>query len=227
MLAVIPARGGSKGVPKKNIKLLDNKPLIAYTIEAAIQSGVFKKVIVSTDSEEIAEIAGKYGAEVPFIRPVAISGDDVSSNDVILHALNFFEDRDKCFKYVCMLQPTSPLRTERHIKEAYKYLLRNDYNYVVSVCECEHSPKWSGQLDEGNGMDHFLSEEYKRSVRQQIAKYYRLNGAIYMGKVENFKTDKNFLGTGCHAYIMKQEESIDIDSLLDFKIAEFIKKMKK
>lgn len=224
MLAVIPARGGSKGVPGKNIKLLNGKPLIAYTIETAICSGVFDRIVVSTDSEEIAETAKQYHAEIPFLRPCDLSGDAVSSDDVILHALEFLENQGEKYNYVCKLQPTSPLRSACHIKEAYDYLMCNNYNYVVSVCECEHSPRWSGQLDADNGMEHFIDEEYKRSIRQQIPHYYRLNGAIYMGKVKKFKMEKNFLGCDCHAYIMSQEDSIDIDSMLDFKIAEYIMK---
>lgn len=225
-IAIIPARGGSKGVPKKNIKLLNEKPLIAYTIEAAKQAKLFERVVVSTDSEEIAEVSKQYGAEVPFLRPAELSGDNVSSDDVILHALQFFEDKGKKYDFVCKLQPTSPLRTSEHIKEAYHYFYNNHYNYVVSVCECEHSPRWSGELDEDNGMEHFMAEEYKRAVRQQIAKYYRLNGAIYIGKTQQYRQDKSFLGRGCHAYIMSQEDSVDIDSMLDFKIAELIMKEK-
>lgn len=222
MLAVIPARGGSKGVPKKNIKNLEEKPLIAYTIEAANESGIFERVVVSTDSQEIADVALKYGAEVPFIRPVEISGDLVSSDDVVIHALKYFEDKDERYESVCKLQPTSPLRNAKHIREAYDLFKENDYNYVVSVCECEHSPLWAGILGENGCMDTFLDDKYKRACRQQMNTYYRLNGAIYMGKTSRYLNDKNFLGNGCYAYIMKQEDSVDIDSILDFKIAEII-----
>lgn len=148
MLAVIPARGGSKGVPHKNIRDLDGKPLIAYTIEAAIKSKVFDKIVVSTDSSEIAEIAQRYGAEVPFIRPKDLSGDFSSSDDVVLHAIDYFKRKGKEFEYVCKLQPTSPLRNETHIMEAYQLLKDSNSNFVVSVCECEHSPLWTGTLDE-------------------------------------------------------------------------------
>lgn len=226
MLAIIPARGGSKGVPQKNIKLLGNKPLIAYTIEAAKESDIFEKIIVSTDSQEIANIARKYGAEVPFLRPSEISGDEVSSDDVVIHALNFLKENGKEYDEVCKLQPTSPLRTAQHIKEAYKLLKKNNYNYVVSVCECEHSPLWAGTLGENGCMDTFIEERYKRSCRQQMHTYYRLNGAIYMGRTEVYLKDRSFIGRGCYAYVMTQEESIDIDSMLDFQIAEVIMKAK-
>lgn len=223
-LAVIPARGGSKGVPKKNIKLLNGKPLIAYTIEAALESGIFDNVIVSTDSEDIADIARKYGATVPFIRPDNLSGDLVSSDDVILHAIDYYEQLGDNYKYVCKLQPTSPLRTAKHIQEAYGILKQQNSNYVVSVCECEHSPQWSGTIDADMRLDNFIKDKFKRACRQQIEKYYRLNGAIYFGNIEQFKVDKNFLGNNSLAYIMSMEESVDIDNELDFKLAEIIMK---
>ena len=222
MLAVIPARGGSKGVPHKNIRDLDGKPLIAYTIEAAIKSKVFDKIVVSTDSSEIAEIAQRYGAEVPFIRPKDLSGDFSSSDDVVLHAIDYFKRKGKEFEYVCKLQPTSPLRNETHIMEAYQLLKDSNSNFVVSVCECEHSPLWTGTLDEKKSLNRFINEYVKGACRQKLPKYYRLNGAIYMGKTEALEDNKSFFGKNGTAFIMNQEESIDIDSLLDFKIVEII-----
>lgn len=224
MLAVIPARGGSKGVPGKNIKELAGKPMIAYTIEAAIKSEIFDKIVVSTDSQEIAEIALKYGAEVPFIRPAEISGDLVSSDDVVLHALQYYESQGLIHDEVCKLQPTSPLRNAEHIKSAYGLFKEKKADYLVSVCECEHSPLWAGTIGADLRLDNFISEEVKRACRQDMPTYYRLNGAIYMGKTACFYNSKNFLGKNSIAFIMKQEESIDIDSQLDFDIAEIIKK---
>lgn len=225
MLAVIPARGGSKGVPGKNIKELAGKPLIAYTIEAAIASNIFEKVIVSTDSTEIAEIAAGFGAEVPFLRPHEISGDLTSSDDVILHALSFYEQQGIRFDEVCKLQPTSPLRSGRHLQESYQLFCDKNADFVVSVCECEHSPLWSGVIGDDLRLDKFISEEAKRACRQDLPTYYRLNGAIYMGKTNRFYENKSFLGKNSVAYIMSQEESVDIDSELDFKLAELIKKI--
>lgn len=222
MLAVIPARGGSKGVPGKNIRELAGKPLVVYTIEAAIESGVFEKVIVSTDSMEIAEIARKSGAEVPFIRPAEISGDVASSDEVIKHAVDFFEDRGDIFTKVCKLQPTSPLRNATHIKEAYQLVQEKDADFVVSVCECEHSPLWSGKLGDDLSMDDFVRDEIKLACRQKLTTYYRLNGAIYMAKMDAFKRERGFFGANGYAYLMAQTDSIDIDSELDFKIAECI-----
>ena len=224
MLAVIPARGGSKGVPHKNMKMLADKPLIAYTIEAALKAEIFDRVIVSTDSQEIARIAQQYGAEVPFLRPAEISGDRVSSDEVILHALHFFERKGERFQEVCKLQPTSPFRTAQDLKEAFRLFSDAGVEYLVSVCECEHSPLWCGTLGENNSMDDFLREEVIQSCRQKLPQYYRLNGAVYMARVESFYQSKSFFGKNGRAYIMSQEKSIDIDSSLDFKIAEFMLK---
>lgn len=219
-LAVIPARGGSKGVPKKNIKLLAGKPLIGHTIEAAVDSGVFDRVIVSTDDEEISQAAKEYGADVPFLRPQELSGDAVASDDVILHALDFLEECGERYEEVCKLQPTSPLRNAVHIREACGLFQEKKVKFLVSVCECEHSPLWCGTLPPDLRMDNFLSEELKRSSRQELPIYYRLNGAIYLGNVDEFRKNKSFIGKETIAFIMPQRESIDIDSMLDFRIAE-------
>lgn len=222
MIAVIPARGGSKGIYKKNIKILNDKPLIAYTIEEAYKSNVFKKVVVSTDDEEIAEVSKRYGAEVPFIRPDNISGDLISSDEVVLHTIDFFERKNQKFDYVCKLQPTSPLRKAEHIYEAYNMLIDKQADYIVSVCECEHSPLWTSTLDNKYSLDGFITEAIKMSCRQKLKKYYRLNGAIYMGRTEMVKKNKSFFGKNGYAYIMKQKDSVDIDNELDFKIATMI-----
>lgn len=222
MLAVIPARGGSKGVPKKNIKELEGKPLIAYTIEAAIDSGIFEKVIVSTDSREIADVAAFYGAEIPFFRPEEISGDMTSSDDVILHALSYFHQQGVEYSEVCKLQPTSPLRNASHLQEAYQMFQERQADFLVSVCECEHSPLWAGTIGEDLSLDDFIAEEVKRACRQDLPIYYRLNGAVYMGKVKPFIKNRSFLGKHCVAYIMNQESSIDIDNQMDLEMAELI-----
>lgn len=226
MLAVIPARGGSKGVPGKNIRLLAGKPLIVYTIEAALASNIFEKVIVSTDSEKIADIAKKNGAEVPFVRPNNLSGDIVSSDDVIIHALDFYKQRGDTYNSVCKLQPTSPLRNSEHLNEAFNLFCEKKADFLVSVCKCEHSPMWAGVLDADLSLDNFIDEKVKRSCRQELPDFYRLNGAIYMGKTNAFYANRNFLGRNGVAYIMNQDVSVDIDSELDFKMAEYIMETK-
>lgn len=227
MLAVIPARGGSKGVPGKNIKMLAGQPLISYTIKAAVESGVFEKVIVSTDSREIADIAVRYGAEVPFLRPKEIAGDLTSSDDVVLHALTYYKENGVEFDEVCKLQPTSPFRDGNHIKEAHQLFRSKKADFLVSVCECEHSPLWAGIIGEDLRLDNFISEGAKRACRQDLPTYYRLNGAIYMGKTEQFISTKNFLGKNSIAYVMSQQNSVDIDSELDFMFAEVIMREEK
>ena len=222
MLSVIPARGGSKGVPGKNIRELAGEPLIAYTIKAACESEIFSKIIVSTDSIEIADIAVRYGAEVPFLRPAAIAGDMTSSDDVILHALDYYEEQGSQLDMVCKLQPTSPLRTSMHLREAWELFCEKQPDFLVSVCECEHSPLWAGVLGDDLRLDKFIPEEVKRACRQELPVYYRLNGAIYMARTECFRQNKSFLGKNSIAYIMKQEDSADIDSELDFRIAEIV-----
>ncbi|MCX4296485.1 MAG: pseudaminic acid cytidylyltransferase [Lachnospiraceae bacterium] len=224
MLAVIPARGGSKGVPGKNIKELSGKPLIVYTIEAALDSNIFEKVIVSTDSEEIAGIAKQSGAEVPFIRPDELSGDMIPSDDVIIHTLDFYKKQGIEFDNVCKLQPTSPFRNSQHLKDSYNLFCEKNVDFLVSVCECEHSPMWAGTIEKDLKLDNFIQEDMKKACRQSLPVYYRLNGAIYIGKVKAFEQNKSFLGRNSIAYIMPQEASIDIDTSLDFEYAEFFMK---
>lgn len=221
ILAIIPARSGSKGLKDKNIKNLNGKPMIAYTIEAANQSGIFKDVIVSTDSKKYAEIAEEFGAEVPFFRPQSLANDDSTTNDVIIHSLKEMKKRNKEYDYFMLLQPTSPLRSSKNIKEAYKLLLQKEANAVVSVCATDHSPLWTNTLDESLSLDDFIKKnENKR--RQELPTYYRLNGAIYLANVDYYIKYKNFYHENSFAYIMSKRESVDIDDILDFYFVETI-----
>ena len=220
-IAIIPARSGSKGLKDKNIKLLGGKPLIAYSIEAALQSGIFSSVMVSTDSEKYAEIARAYGAEVPFLRSEDTSSDSASSWDVVKEVLNKYAHQGEKFTMFTLLQPTSPLRTYKDIQNAYHLFNENSAVSVVSVCEMEHSPLWSNTLPENGSLAGFLSRA-NNAQRQKLNKYYRINGAIYMVSCEAFDADDNIYRDGGFAYIMPSEASIDIDTELDFKIAETI-----
>lgn len=221
-LAVIPARGGSKGLPGKNKKILNGKPLIAYSIRAAILSNKFDKIIVSTDDLEIAAISKEYGADIPYMRPAELSGDNISSDTVINHALDYFSSIGEQFDYVCKLQPTSPLRNEDDIVEAFERIRNTEFKAVVSVCECEHSPLWAGILPPNLCMKNFMEDYLKSANRQTLPIYYRLNGAIYLSEVNEFKNRGSFLGEKTVAYIMPRERSIDIDDNLDFKFAKMI-----
>ena len=167
VLAIIPARGGSKRLPGKNIKDLNGKPLIAWTIDAALRSKYIDKSVVSTDDEIIAEISQKYGAEVPFIRPKELATDTASSIDVILHAINFYKTKGEPFEYVILLQPTSPLRTTEDIDHAFE-MLNEETKAIVSVCETEHPPLWSNTLPKDLSMKDFLAKEILNKRSQDL-----------------------------------------------------------
>lgn len=222
ILALIPARGGSKGLLGKNIMPLCGKPLIAYTIESARNSKYITKVVVSTDSKDIRQIAIKFGAEVPFIRPSELATDTSSSIDSLIHAVNYFkrESRED-FDMVAMLQPTSPLRQTIDIDNAVRTIISKDAQAIISVCQSEHHPWWSNTLPENLSMKNFLKKDIEQTNRQALPVYYRLNGAIFLVKTDYLLTNKSFYGDKTYAYVMPMERSIDIDSKHDFKIAEF------
>lgn len=220
-IAIIPARSGSKGLRDKNIKDLNGKPLIAYTIEAALQSNCFDTVMVSTDSENYADIAKQYGAEVPFLRSGKTSSDTASSWDMVQEVLDMYMQRGATFDSFCLLQPTSPLRKAQDIQSAYKIFKEIADFAVVSVCEAEHSPLWCGKLPPSNELTNFLNPESEKR-RQDAGKFYRLNGAIYIVDIARFRNDKFLYQHGSYAYIMDQASSVDIDSEIDFILAEIL-----
>lgn len=223
-LAIIPARSGSKGLKDKNIKLLNGKPLMAYTIEAAIQSKMFDEVMVSTDSEEYADIAKKYGAKVPFMRSSELSNDTASSWDVVRDVLDRYREAGKVFDTVALLQPTSPLRTAEDIIEGYKLMNDKSANSVIGVCEVDHSPLWMNTLPEDNSMGNFINPKVVGLPRQELEKYYRINGAIYIIKTEYLLKIDNIYKYKSYALIMDRMNSIDIDQDIDFILAESILK---
>ena len=215
-LAIIPARGGSKRLPRKNLLDLCGKPLIAWSIEAALKSKYISKVIVSSDEEEILNIAKEYKAD--FIkRPDELASDTATTFDALKHTLENVEKYD----YVVLLQPTSPLRTEKHIDEAIELLKEKNADAIISVCEVEHSPLWSNTLDENLDMSNFLRDEVLNKRSQDLPKYYRLNGAIYICKTDKLLENKGFfLKENIYAYKMNKKHSVDIDEEIDFIIAE-------
>lgn len=224
-IAVIPARSGSKGLKDKNIKLLNQKPLMAYSIEAALKSNVFDCVHVSTDSEKYAEIARKYGADVPFLRGEELASDTASTWDALRFVIEKYEKLGKYFDTVCLLQPTSPLRDETDIKKAYQIYEEKKAEAVISVCETEHSPKICNTLDEDASMKGFIDlREVGR--RQEMPIYYRLNGAIYIQAVHLLMQSKDLYGDKSYAYVMDKWKSVDIDDELDFMFAEVAMKKK-
>ena len=220
-IAIIPARSGSKGVKNKNIRNLNGKPLMAYSIEAALQSGIFDTVMVSTDSEEYAGIAKKYGAEVPFLRSAEYATDQSSSNDAIFEVLRKYQELGKNYDTLCILQPTSPLRGSDDIKKAYELYMEKDAFSVISVCESEHPFEWYGRITEDLSLDGFISRDTSKR-RQEAGKFYRLNGAIYLAKADEFRKDPFLYRERSYAYIMERSRSVDIDTEDDFLYAEFV-----
>lgn len=220
-LAVIPARSGSKGLTDKNIKLFRGKPLMAHTIEASLKAGIFQNVMVSTDSIVYAKIAKEYGAEVPFLRSKENSSDRAGSWDVVKEVLSMYEGMGETFDSVCLLQPTSPLRTKEDILSAYQIFRDKAEVAVVSVCETDHTPLWCNTLSKEQSLDGFIRPECNVQ-RQAAQKYYRLNGAIYMVYVKKLREDANLYRKGSFAYVMESQKSVDIDTELDFLYAELI-----
>ncbi len=219
-LAIIPARGGSKRLPRKNIKSLNGKPLIYYTIRESFKSRYISKIVVSTEDEDIARISSKYGAKV-IKRPKELSKDDTPSIDVVLHALSTLEVQDFKPDIVVLLQPTSPLRNSQDIDNAIELFMKSDCESVISVCEAEHSPYWSFKVENGY-LKPIFGEEYLRKRRQDLPKAYMPNGAIYVSTPEVLYRYRSFYCQKMIPYIMSLERSIDIDNEIDFLLAELL-----
>lgn len=215
-LGIIPARSGSKGLKDKNIKELNKKPLIAYTIDASTKCNLLDDVIVSTDSIFYANISKYYGASVPFLRPDYLCSDTSTTYDIILYTLEKLKSMGKTYDYFILLQPTSPLRDEIDIIKAIKLLFEKNANAIVSVCEVEHPSFLNIILDETNSLDKFTNI----IRRQDFPTEYKLNGAIYLCNTEYFLKYKNFYYENCFAYIMDKYKSVDIDDIHQFKFAE-------
>ena len=215
-VAIIPARGGSKGLPGKNIKPLCGKPLIAWTIEACIASNCFNRVIVTTDCTEIASVSRQYGAEIPFMRPPEFSSDFSTSVEVVQHFLSQIVVRDT----FAFLQPTSPLRNCTHIQEAFDLFQKCTVGSLVSVTKSK-PVSWLFSKS-SNGALHNYFQEKVATQRQLSNETYCPNGAIYFHHVESFQHKKEFIPNGCIGYEMSNMHSIDIDTLDDFNLVEAI-----
>jgi len=224
ILGLIPARGGSKGLPRKNILPLLGKPLIAWTIEQALACSYIDQVIISTDSNEIINISKKYGADVPFVRPDHLATDTARGVDVAIHAIEWSTKNNNPFNLVMLLQPTSPLRITEDLNYAIEQLFDKNAQAIVSVCETEHHPYWSNVLPADGSMNDFLTPYALGRNRQELPVFYRLNGAIYLAYCDYLRNYGNFLGENTYAYIMPQYRSIDIDTEIDFGLAELMLK---
>lgn len=219
-LFVIPARGGSKGLPGKNIKELCGKPLIAYSIDVAREFVDDKHICVSTDSEEIKQVVESYGLSLPFLRPDYLATDTATTNDVLVHAVNFFKEQGIEYKKLVLLQPTSPLRTSQDVQGAIK-LYHDDIDMVVSVIK-SHAPAVLCSENE----DGFVELIYNKKAagRQQLQDMYEFNGAVYVINVQALLDKGLAKFTKRVKYVMSKENSMDIDDIYDFKLVEIILK---
>ncbi|WP_219017771.1 acylneuraminate cytidylyltransferase family protein [Shewanella algae] len=223
VIAIIPARGGSKRLPRKNILPLGGKPLIGWTIEAAQNSAYVDDIFISTDDQEIADVARQFGINIPELRPEELSTDTATTQSVLFYTL---EKYGKDADIVVLLQPTSPFRSSDHIDQAIKSLIEKSAFSVVSVTPCEHPPQWANTLPDNGSMKDFLHFGWgKRS--QDLSEAFRLNGAIYVYDICRLLTiGEMAYREDTYAYKMPNEASIDIDNLTDFEYAKFLVELK-
>lgn len=220
--ALVVARAGSKSLPRKNIKELAGKPLIFYTFEAAKKSQGLERVFLSTDSQEIADFGKKSGIEVPFMRPEALAGDKSHVIDATLHATDWIlEHLGYRPAYWMLLQPTSPFRTVEDIQTAINLALKFDANAVVSVCPAAHHPHLMMKIGPGQQLQPW-SDQAATTRRQDLPPVYVLNGAIYLVKDAVLRAEKTWFPKGALACIMPEERSLDIDTPLDFHVAQLL-----
>jgi CMP-N,N'-diacetyllegionaminic acid synthase len=223
VLAIIPARGGSKGVPRKNIRLLAGKPLLAWTIDEAKKSKYIDRLILSSEDEEIIEIAREYGCEVPFKRPIELARDDTPGIEPVIHAINTLEEK---YDFVVLLQPTSPLRTVEDIDGCIQQCVIAELPSCVSLTEAKQSPYWMYHLDDDMKLKSFVQNDEIMNRRQDLSKVYVLNGAVYVAESRFIIEHKSFLTEETAGYIMSEEHSMDIDTELDFSFCEWLIKKK-
>ena len=223
-LCVIPARGGSKGVKNKNIRLLNKKPLIEYTIKEAQKIKSITDLIVSTDSRKIQKISNKLGVKTPFLRPKKLSTDKALTYPVILHALFFMENlNNKKYDYILVLQPTTPFRNANHIKKSLELIKKSKYDSVVSLVDVGANHPLRMKTIINNKLKNYVNQGFwNMKPRQKLPKVYIRNGCIYLIKRDIFIKEKSMIGNNCFGMVMSSKESINIDTEIDFKIAESI-----
>lgn len=223
IIGVIPARGGSKSIPRKNIKILQGKPLVAYTIEEAKKSKYLTHLVVTTEDEEIKNISLKYGAEVPFFRPEELATDDALAIPTVQHAVITLEKiKNIKYDYIIMLQPTAPLRKTEDIDKALAMLIEADADGVISVVDVDNwHPMKMKKFDENSYLIDYQAPPVENPPRQILPKVYMVNGAIYATKRDIFMEKNTFKGKKCLGYIMPPDRSVNIDTEIDFLIAEY------
>lgn len=221
-IAIIPARGGSKRIPRKNIKLFHGKPLIAYSIEAALKSELFDKVIITTDDEEIASIAKKYGAEVPFIRPKELSDDFTNTKDVIDHALKYFEERGETYEYECTIYATAPLLQSKYLIEGFVALKNSDAINAFSATSMPFPIQRTFKLDKNGRCEMFWPQNYQ-TRSQDLEEAYQDAGQFYWTKLSK-KSNEIMFGKDSIPVILPRHLVQDIDTLEDWERAELMYK---
>jgi len=221
-IALILARGGSKGIPRKNIQVVGGKPLIAWTIEAARASRWVQRVILSTDDEEIAEIARAFGCEVPFLRPAELAQDDSTSFEACAHALRYLEKEGECPDYLVILQPTSPLRLAADIDGAVELISTRRAPALMGVCEATPHPYLARRILEDGTLRDFYSAPETEKRRQEHPPAYYVNGAVYVVEPATLLATGTFQPPGTLAFPMPPERSLDIDTLWDLSLADVI-----
>ena len=222
-IGIVTARGGSKGIPGKNLKLMRGRPMIAWTIEAAQQAGGLSRILISTDDAEIAKVCTELGAEVPFLRPARLATDTASHLEVFDHLMDWLEETHSVPEYLVLLQPTSPLRTARDITGGLEVARTRGADAVIGVSEIGvHSahPWLAKTIDAGGVLTPFMEAPTKDLRRQNLPPAYAINGALYVNRFESIRRDRSFLPPGAIAYPMPLERSVDVDTPLDFFIAE-------
>ena len=225
MIAIIPARGGSKGLPGKNIRPLNGKPLIAYAVEAALKAKHIDRVIVSTDDEEIAKVAVQYGAELPFMRPAELATDTAMAVDNYIYTIGRLEkESGTAIDSFVVIQPTSPLRIAEDIDNAVELFQSKDADSVVSYCKEDHPITWHKYLDEEGRFVNLFEVSLKN--RQDLRVSYYPNGAVYVFKTSIIRERKYFTDKS-YAYVMPKSRSVDVDTIDDFEYAEFLLRRQK
>ncbi|MDC1425200.1 acylneuraminate cytidylyltransferase family protein, partial [Oceanospirillaceae bacterium] len=213
VLGIIPARGGSKGIPGKNIRILGGKPLLAYTIEVANEAGIFDRIVLSTDSREIANVGKELGVEVPFIRPDELAQDDTPMLPVLQHEVRLLSQEDWFPDYICILQPTAPFRLVRDLVRGYDLLLNSECDSVVSVNQVpEHyAPHFVMKIEDGR-LSHFLNDGIKVTRRQDVKKAYTRSGCFYF-TCTNALMDRNTIyGDDCRPVVINNENAVNLDT---------------
>ncbi|PSQ96738.1 MAG: acylneuraminate cytidylyltransferase [Bacteroidetes bacterium SW_9_63_38] len=218
VLGVILARRGSKGLPRKNVRDLAGKPLIAWTIEAGYESEYLDRLILSSDDEEIMEVVEEYGCDVPFRRPAELAEDDTPSMDALLHALDQMPDHD----YVVLLQPTSPLRTAEDVDATIERCHQTEAPACATVTETDEPPQWMHTLNDEHRLEPVLDSDEAVTRRQEAPTTYVLNGAVYVGRTDWLRETRDFVTDPTRAHVMPRKRSADVDTALDLAWCEWL-----